>query len=171
MDAAVCYPTASRYTLQWLTDPGKYIRDFIPNNLDAAFRKYTKKPKPSELLLHYNYGAAAVKNWGRGSEVLLNRAKPPRPGAPVPAQAGPSRPTHDRSIAIQKREAAQAAANLKAENRGSTESEDLEVWDEDDVMLFFWGNSQAAKERHLKKAREKTQCMEQWRAAIPEFST
>jgi len=75
VDTAVCYPTGSRYTLQWLIDPGKFVRDTIPNNLDAAFRKYTKELKPSKLLLHYNYGAAAVKNWGHGIEVLLNRAK------------------------------------------------------------------------------------------------
>jgi hypothetical protein len=29
-------------------------------------------------------------------------------------------------------------------------------WDEDDVMLFFWGNSKAAKERHIKKQEEST---------------
>jgi hypothetical protein len=30
------------------------------------------------------------------------------------------------------------------------------MWDEDEVMLFFWGNSQAAKERHRKKFGENT---------------
>jgi hypothetical protein len=70
------YPTGSRYTLQWLVMPYESIEPVVPNNSDAAFKKYTKKPKPSELLLHYNYGAAAVKCWGRGIEALQNRAKP-----------------------------------------------------------------------------------------------
>ena len=47
--------------------------------------------KPSELLLHYNYGAAAVKIWGRNMAVLERLAKPPRLQAPVPAKAGPPR--------------------------------------------------------------------------------
>ena len=34
---------------------------------------------------------------------------------------------------------------------GLVESEGQAVWDEDDVMLFFWGNSQDPKEPHLKK--------------------
>ena len=31
------------------------------------------------------------------------------------------------------------------------DSEGQESWDEDDVMLFCWGNTPAAKERHRKK--------------------
>ena len=167
--ASVQYPADSRYTLQWLIPPSKYVAS-IPNNSDATFKKRTAKPKPSELLLHYNYGAAAVKQWGQGKEVLLNRAEPPRSVVPVPAPAGSSKTIHDRSIAIQKREAALAAATLKAETQGLVKSEGQEVWDEDDVMLFFWGNSRAAKERYLKKTHENTQRMEQWRAAVPQFS-
>jgi hypothetical protein len=63
-------------------------------------------PKPSDLLLHYNYGAAAIKMWGRGIEVLRDHAKP-RP--PKRVEMGPSRTTHDRQTAIQKRDAAQNA--------------------------------------------------------------
>jgi hypothetical protein len=40
-------------------------------------------------------------------------------------------------------------------------------WDEDDVMLFFWGNSKVATERHLKKVGENAQRIEQWRGGVP----
>jgi hypothetical protein len=50
---------------------------------------------------------------------------------------------------------------------GLVESEGQVMWDEDEVMLFFWGNSQAAKERHLKKVDENTRHMEQWREGVP----
>jgi len=41
--------------------------------------------------------------------------------------------------------------------------------DADDVMLFFWGNSQVAKERHAKKVTEANRRMEQWKAGLPQI--
>jgi hypothetical protein len=168
-----CYPTRSRYTLQWLVTPEEYEEHVVPNNSDAAFKKHSRRPKPSELLLHYNYGAAAVKCWGHGTEVLQNRAKP-RPTVPP---MGPSRTTHNRSTAIRKRDEARATDGDGAGNAAAgpgtgemVESEGQAIWDEDDVMLFFWGNSQAAKQRHLKKVQESTQRMEQWREGVPTVS-
>ena len=176
MPENVCYPSRGRYTLQWLVIPGVFEGHTVPNNSDAAFKKHSGRPKPSELLLHYNYGAAAVKCWGHGTEVLQNRAKP-RPTMPVPAPMGPSRTTHNRSTAIRKRDAARAADDSGAGNAAAgpatgelVESEGQAIWDEDDVMLFFWGNSQAAKQRHLKKVQENTQRMEQWREGVPTVS-
>jgi hypothetical protein len=89
------YPPGSRYTLQWqyLGESRKHGTSIVPNNIDAVFRENTEKPKPSDLLLHYNYGAAAVKCWGRNTEVLENRANPPCPSVP---QTGPSGFTHAR---------------------------------------------------------------------------
>lgn len=171
----VCYPSRSRYTLQWLVTPSAYIIATIPNNSDAAFKKYTRKPKPSDLLLHYNYGAAAVKSWGHGTDVLQNLANAPRPPVPVPARTGPSRTIHDKGAVIHKLDAARnpsgagaasSTAGAGAGMGGLVESEAQAMWDEDDVMLFFWGNSQAAKERHLKKVSENTRRMEQWRAQV-----
>ena len=49
----------------------------IPNNVDATFKKGTKKLKPSGLLLHYSYGVAAAKCWGHGIEILRTHANPP----------------------------------------------------------------------------------------------
>lgn len=165
----VGYPTGSRYTFQWL-DSGqsrKHVTAMIPNNSDAAFRKNTEKPKPSDLLLHYNYGAAAVKCWGRGTEVLQNRANPPRPSVPP---AGPSGTTHDIDAAIGKLGEAQ---NPDPSRAGAgpgelVESEGQAMWDEDDVMMFFWGNSKGARERHLEEVNESTGRMEQWRSGVAE---
>jgi hypothetical protein len=141
MPENVCYPSRGRYTLQWLVIPGVFEGHTVPNNSDAAFKKHSGRPKPSELLLHYNYGAAAVKCWGHGTEVLQNRAKP-RPTVPVPAPMGPSKTAHNRSIAIRKREAARAADDGGAGNAAAgpstgelVESEGQATWDEDDVML------------------------------------
>ena len=129
-------------------------------------------PKPADLLLHYNYGAAAVKRWGKNSDVLTNRPDVPRPSVPVPPPMGPKRGKNDREIAIQERGAAMSRGRQSAGSKRKRSGEvdrDLEArdkWDEDDVMLFFWGNSQAALERHARKKRESTAYLENWRAAV-----
>jgi hypothetical protein len=192
------YPSNTRYTLQWLETPGEIAHSMIPRNSDAAFKKHTHVPKPSELLLHYNYGAAAIKMWGRGIEVLRKHAKPPRPPLPKPVEMGPSRTTHDRKTAIHKRDAARnvkrgGGRNATAgpsrttrrtqerdtdgvgggngpEIEGIVDSEDQARWDEDDVMLFLWGNSNASKDRHRKKLEESTRHMEQWREGVAQVS-
>jgi len=47
------------------------------------------------------------------------------------------------------------------------DSEEVQTpWDEDDIILFLWGNSPAEIERHHKKQEEITQYMEQWRQAV-----
>ncbi|KAF8228219.1 hypothetical protein L208DRAFT_1488951 [Tricholoma matsutake] len=173
----VTYPPGSQYTLQWLVTPYEFIEPFVPNNSDAAFKKYTRKLKPSELLLHYNYGAAAVKRWGHGKEVLQKCVTPPRPPVPLPAPMRPQRTIHDRDIAISKCDTVQAPNAAGAQNssagagtREYTELEGQAMWDEDDVMLSFWGNSQAAKEHYLKKVHKDTQHMEQWREGMPQVS-
>jgi len=99
-------------------------------------------PKPADILLHYNYGAAAVKQWGKNTTVLTNRPDIPRPAV---TSMRPTRVKHD----------------------PTTEAVDSEAqgqWDEDDVMLFFWGNSQAARERHAQKEQERAEYVEKWRA-------
>ena len=152
MSEHVKYPSQSRYTLQWLAPPSAAVTTAIQNNIDAAFKKATRKPKPSDLLLHYIYGAAAVKCWGCGTDLLRERARPPRPLVPFPV------PTHSMDAVIR---------NLRAGTGRLVESEGQAEWDEDDVMLFLWGNSPAAKERHLKKVDENNRRMEQWREGVP----
>ncbi len=61
------YPAGERFTLQMLGEPDD--RDKLlakhPNNTDAAFKRDTGLPKPSSLLLHYSYGASAIRVWGQ----------------------------------------------------------------------------------------------------------
>jgi hypothetical protein len=163
MPPNVSYPDHERYTLQWLLNPGPFMLTVIPNNVDAAFKTTSKKPKPSDLLLHYNYGAAAVKWWGHGINFFKNCTNPPRPAVPVPAPVEASRTTHDRTIAIAKRNKAwrtgAESATTGARTGEMVESDGQALWDEDDVMLFCWGNSRAAIERHRKKVEETTQRM------------
>ena len=149
----------------------------IPNNSDATFKKATKKAKPSDVLLHYTYGAAAVRRWGRGTEILTKLATPPRPQMPVPAPSGPKRTIHDRDATVRKCSKGQSTGENGAgsstagdETGGLVESEGQVIWDEDEVMLFFWGNSKAAKQRHLKKVGENTQRLEQWRDSVAQVS-
>ena len=69
----VTQPTDSRYTLQWIITPrNQFTLDLFPNNNDATFMNQ-QSPKPADVLLHYNYGAAAVKEWGENTSVLDNR--------------------------------------------------------------------------------------------------
>jgi hypothetical protein len=171
----------------------------VPHNSDAAFKKNTHLPKPSALLLHYNYGAAAIRMWGHGIEVLRDHANPPRPPPPQPVKTGPSKTTHDRMPAIQKLDDARNAKGGGSRNAtagpsritrstqkrdtdgvgggnvvaGSGSEVDLDgqaQWDEDDVMLFLWGNSNASKDRHRKKLEESTRHMEQWREGVAQVS-
>jgi len=169
----VMYPHNMRYTLHWLVQPDLITFTIVKNNSDATFKKGSPLPKPSDLLLHYNYGAAAVKLWGHGAQVLQDRPNLPRPAIPTPALMGPTRMKHDRMTTIHKRDVAQGADGAGARNvaagDGPRESMDSEQpqWDEDDVMLFFWGNSQGAAERYRKKQEDRTHYMEQWRRGVP----
>ena len=87
-------PENSRYTAQYLELPGRSELRTLPDNSDAAFGKTSRlgAKKPSALLLHYNYGIAAVKLWGRKTHILEDKAKEFRPPKPVPCSStiGPS---------------------------------------------------------------------------------
>ena len=160
-----------RYTLQWLKPLNEVASATIPNNSDATFRQNTRLGKPLDVLLHYTYGAAAIKCWGKGTRVLQGRGNIPRPSKSEPAGAGPSRTKHDRTIVRRELDKCRnkgggEGSAAGAETGGVVESEDQAEWDEDDVMLFLWGNSQAAKERHVKEVAEKSEKIEQWRGSV-----
>ena len=162
------YPPQSRYTFQWLftDDPG--IHDNFPNNRDAAFVSH-HKPKPSDLLLHYNYGAAAVKKWGRNHAILNSRPGLLRPKPPETVTMAPTESVGNCKLTITKLTAAQDNGVQQQPGEGNTNSaaatdSEQPVWDEDDVMLFFWGNSMPSMERHAKKERERTESINKWRA-------
>jgi hypothetical protein len=109
-----------RYTLQWIVTPkNKFILDRFPNNNDATFMDQ-QFPKVADLLLHYNYGTAAVKQWGQNTSVLTNRPGIPRPSVPAPAPTGPTRVRHDRKTAIQKRAAAMSQVGQGAGSERNT---------------------------------------------------
>ncbi|KAI9571174.1 hypothetical protein HD554DRAFT_257636 [Boletus coccyginus] len=99
------HPRGSRYTFQWFAANDETLHATFPNNSDAAFLSHYK-PNPSDLLLHYNYGAAAVKNWGRNHAILGSRPGLPRPHPPVPVATGPTKSVGDRTTAIAKLTAA-----------------------------------------------------------------
>ncbi len=180
MPSTIRYPSRDRYTLQWLINPEPAITPTIPNNIDAAFKTGSRKPKPSDLLLHYNYGAAAVKRWGHGTDLLKNLANPPRPSKPVPPLMGSSKTVHDRNIAITKRGRPLRSRGGRGGHGGrggcgrkatAGDGEMVEAsWDEDDVILFCWGNSPAAKKRHRKKVEGTTHRMEAWRESVSQGS-
>ena len=142
-----------------MAGPQSLREDVLPINSDAAFGKTSRARKQSALLLHYNYGAAALKLWGRKTHILEDNAKKSRPPKPVTALSGPSKKAHNRSHAIKKREKAAKAAETSKGKRTA-------AWDEDDMMLFFWGNSRVATERHHKTSKAKKETLEQWRQGV-----
>ncbi|KAI9572192.1 hypothetical protein HD554DRAFT_2311642 [Boletus coccyginus] len=163
------YPPQARYTFQWLfTDAPGHIIHHYPNNADAAFVSH-HKPKPSDLLLHYNYGPAAVKNWGRNHAILNNRPGLPRPRSPKtvfgpPKSVGNCQIT-TANLAASRGEGVQLQPAGNEDGMDSTKSEQP-VWDEDDVMLFLWGNSIPSMERHAEKERERKETIERWRIGV-----
>jgi hypothetical protein len=179
------YPASARYTLQWLVTPDPMSLPAIPKGADAAFKRFSGKPKPSAMLLHYNYGAAAVKQWGHNVEVLRKAGKSRQPPKPAPTQSGPSKTIHDRKTAIEKRAKAMlgtgtgtgvgagtgTGAGTGAVTGEVAESEVQATWDEDDVMLFFWGNSKAATQRYQEKVSKKQRHVEDWREGVSQAST
>lgn len=111
------------------------IAQRTPNNNDATFKDPTQDSKPAELLLHYMYGTAAVKQWGKKTSVLTSYPDVPRPSVPAVAPIRPINIAHDPNIArfdtvIQGEEGAGRVARFKAQDN----------LDADDIMLFFWGN-------------------------------
>ncbi|KAH9959461.1 hypothetical protein BC827DRAFT_1377170 [Russula dissimulans] len=172
-------PVDERFSLQSLGDLHRSkLLHVYPNNTTAAFKRGTNLPKPSPLILHYNYGAAVVKLWGRRTEVL-DRPNVPRPRVVKNHQPdGPSRGRNNRLTAIRKREARNNTGVSSGEvgevvGDGATDTTDNPTvvtqpmvgyrgWDEDDWMLFFWGNTPAARERHRAAEEESSDRIARW---------
>jgi len=136
----------------------------MPNNSDAAFRKHKRFAKPSSLLVHYNYGCAAVKWWGRNVEVLQARKLAKAEAAR--SKTGGKGQTTRRSGSVRATKVRHGAAPVVPGVSPAEVKEGLgkeTKWDEDDVMLYLWGNSRAAKDLHIKKTQENTERMERWK--------
>jgi len=177
------YPVGQRFSLQVVGDfDGDTSLDLFPNNTTAAFKRGTNLPKPSALLLHYNYGAAVVKLWGRRTEIL-DRPNIPRPRVVTNHQpSGPSRGRNNRLIAIRKREghgntACGSGESAEVAEGGATDVTDNPTvvmqpmvgyrgWDEDDWMLFFWGNTPAARERYRAADEESSNRIARWATEV-----
>ncbi|KAJ6475180.1 hypothetical protein DFH09DRAFT_1109292 [Mycena vulgaris] len=130
------------------------------------------------MLLHCNYGAAAVKWWGHGADLHLGISNQPiisRPSVPVPAATGPIRTKRTPAqldASIQKR----ATGNMGGSGSGHRDREaaqEGEVMDPDEIVMFFWSRNPAAVERRKREAEdrkreeeERASRMEQWRESV-----
>jgi hypothetical protein len=186
-------PADERFTLQLLDDIPNPERTQLERTRmigqDAAFKSGTNLPKPSALLLHYRYGAAAVKLWGRHGHLLSSghRENIPRPPATIaPYPSDPSTSINDRRTAIRKREhhadTAGKSKKQRGETRERTEERDQDDpstrcviveavdgstgWDEDDWMLFFMTNSKAAHERRRVDEEEFSSRIKTWAGGV-----
>jgi hypothetical protein len=65
------------------------------------------------------------------------------------------------------RDATRAGVDSSTTEAGMVDSNGRAQWDEDKVMMFFWGNSEAANGCHRMKAEENTLRMGQWRKGVP----
>ncbi|KAJ6610360.1 hypothetical protein B0H10DRAFT_2060302 [Mycena sp. CBHHK59/15] len=136
-----------------LDDDVKYsTNSHIPNNKDAAFKEHTYKPKPSSTLLNYNYGVAALKWWGNGTDgLLLERA---RPSPAIPAPMGPSHTKHDRSIATVKFNNVHMESpggSWLAGGGGAEDQDTCRQMDAEQLVLMLWANAPAARDYREKE--------------------
>ena len=159
----VAYPQGCRYTLQWLVDPDEWSG--IKDHSDATFAHGTLRTNmPADLLLHYTYGAAAAKRWGRNLDVLMRREGIQRPPPPEPRVMRPPRSNHDRTETImQDRVEGNDNDRGVEEDVGPVHSSS---WDGDEIVLFFWASSQVSRERRARKEQERREYMEQWRSGV-----
>ena len=171
LHAGTEYPDGSRYTLQWIVPPDPLSIDILytPNNMDARFVTGTSIPKPSDLLLHYNFGAAVVKYWGRNHSILIERPNIPRPKIEDPTSKKQYK-QFDRNAfreTLAGRKAGDASRrDIVKEPGGSGGPVEDAGWDEDDIMLFFWGNTPQARARRMKEQGEKKAAIDQWRVSV-----
>ncbi|KAJ6616757.1 hypothetical protein B0H10DRAFT_1948916 [Mycena sp. CBHHK59/15] len=164
----VKYSTNPRYTLQWLVKGTAHQQRDFPNNMDAAFKKYSRKAKPSPLLLHYNYGVAALKWWGKGPEQLLTARK--RPAPPIAAPLGPSRSKGDRLVTTRKlADARTKFEGLQGGSGGNREEEDTDERRQSQaerLVLTFYSNTPAARSRRAKQQAERKDRMAEWQNGV-----
>jgi hypothetical protein len=163
-------PDGSRYTLQWIvpsSDPLDY--SYVPKNLDARFVTGTGIPRPSDLLLHYNYGAATVKNWGQNVNILVERPNIPHPKPEEPDSMKKQYKAFNHNAFREKRTGrteGDAHGSGSKETGGSGGPVEDVGWNEDDVMLLLWSNTPQAIERFRTKEREKKNVINQWRLSV-----
>ena len=156
------YPEGQRFTLQSIEileddlERGVVV-DAYKVGCDAVFSRNTPISKPSDILLNYNYGAAAVKWWGHHTALLQSRA--PRPNLRP-------RPAATTSVAVKKREGHSKSQSSQKKRvldpSAADESKPWESWDEDDWMFYCMLNTKAARERQQAVQEESSSNVRAW---------
>ncbi|HEV7736907.1 MAG TPA: hypothetical protein VGO47_05985 [Chlamydiales bacterium] len=174
------YPHGKRYTLQWLVPDSNVLvqernEQQIPNNRDAAFvenvlnsNTHESLPLPSGLLLHYNYGAAVLKHWGRNKS-FLDLSSIPRPPQPVEPVSRLSKASYHRTVVDRKLEAARSGkepggSDGRNANEGNTDRREL---DEDEIVMLLWlNNNPEALQEFQEEERLAKESITDWRAGV-----
>jgi hypothetical protein len=190
------YPEGERFTLQLIEILEASIRPAVEQwclvGRDAVFASDNQAAKPSGLLLHYNYGAAAVKWWGHHTDILRSR-DPPHPSPPPPSPRprrrrrpnppptptpGPStdippylRPpatnVYDRRISRRKRHPGEIIDEVSDVNKTKV----WESWDENDWMMFCRLNTKAARERRQVAEEESSSNVRAWAQEVSDYQS
>jgi len=153
LPSGIKYPSRRQLTTHWLVPPDAISLTMYPDNNDAMFMLGTQKQKPSHLLLHHTYGAAVVKYWGKSKFTFTDHTNIPHPIMPVEAPSSLPKVS--------------SKANVQdSASGGSVDFVEGEMYDNNDIMLFFWGSSKAATERHWKKVEAHVQHLQNWQNSI-----
>ncbi|KAI0286045.1 hypothetical protein BGY98DRAFT_1092842 [Russula aff. rugulosa BPL654] len=98
--AGTACPDGERFTLQFIEVMEDLGRSVVAHSYrvgrDAAFSIDTDTVKPSGVLLHYNYGSAAVKWWGHHTDILRSPGPPHPP--PPPSESASASASSSRAI-------------------------------------------------------------------------
>nr|GAT56065.1 predicted protein [Mycena chlorophos] len=151
LDGTSYPPDGARYTAQWLEPPS--FGD-LAQNTDAAFATEASfETMPSQLLLTYRYGVAAVVTWAIGdAESLLatpsceERARlglPPRPSTETLSARGPKRK--------RKRDERREEAH--------------------DLVLALWLGRSDAQRQIIQQRKEFSDRVQEWREQVPPGGT
>ncbi|KAJ7242639.1 hypothetical protein C8J57DRAFT_1557458 [Mycena rebaudengoi] len=156
--------------------PARSVRatrdSFFPNNNDATFHDHALA-KSADILLHYNYGAVVRKHWGKNMARLEQKEHHPKPPKPAAMSALKSRRTEeDYQLLGKKRSCHEGPGSSTAGGSmgvGGEVADSADGW-EDDFMLFAWGNTRVAQERHTLAKKARTDSLQNWRSNVGSVS-
>ncbi|TFK53010.1 hypothetical protein OE88DRAFT_1724742 [Heliocybe sulcata] len=132
-DRNLHYPKdeAKRYIFQWLNFDGLDINDAtqrVLNCLLAVFSGDPQEPQPSPLLLHYMYGCAVLRLWGRNVDVLADHPRFAHAPPPTRRMLGPPQTRADYGRVNEKREAARSNASPREGDLNESDEEEDGEW-------------------------------------------
>jgi len=148
-------PTQQKNDIQWLV-PLKELCILFHFSTDATFQNR----RLSRLLIFCCIAIMVVKQWGQNAEILANQPGVPRPSLPVRRKI-----THNHNIGTKKwiagtAQEGQLGSNKKTKTHSSMHVQDANSEmqasrDEDDVVMFFWENFKAIRERHAQEEQNR----------------